>query len=136
MPLVRGDPSNEDGALNILGTKRRVCCDDPTRVTGFYRNGSCDTGPSDVGTHVVCAIVDDPFLQYTKSRGHDLTTPIPPDFHGLRAGDRWCLCVARWIEAYDAGKAPRIIAASTHEAALQHIAKDILVKHDAGIDAD
>jgi uncharacterized protein (DUF2237 family) len=129
MHLVRVDPSSFEGSRNILGTTRKVCCDAPNKVAGYYRNGSCETGPEDVGTHVVCAVVDESFLQYTKSRGNDLTTPFPPAFHGLQSGDKWCLCIARWIEAHEAGKAPRIIAESTHEAALQHIGKDILMRY-------
>jgi uncharacterized protein (DUF2237 family) len=131
MHLVHGVPSSFEGVRNILGTQLKVCCDEPNKVAGYYRNGSCDTGQEDVGTHVACAIVDEPFLQYTKSRDNDLTTPFPPVFHGLQVGDKWCLCIARWIEAHEAGKAPRIIAESTHEAALQYIGKDILMKYDA-----
>ena len=100
---------------NILGTEMVPCCLTPGKVTGFYRDGMCSSGTDDVGTHVVCAVVDDEFLKFTKSKGNDLSTPFPPSFPGLVAGDKWCLCILRWLEAYKAGKAPRIIAESTNE---------------------
>ncbi len=89
-------------------------------MTGFFRDGCCQTGPQDRGTHVVCAQVTSEFLEFTKAQGNDLSTPIPAyGFPGLRPGDRWCLCVARWQEAYAAGVAPPICLAASHEAALQ-----------------
>ena len=99
------------------------------KVTGYYRDGNCSTGDSDTGTHVVCAIVDDNFLQFTKSKGNDLITPQLPSFQGLVAGDKWCLCILRWLEAYKAGKAPKIIPESTNEAAFKYTTKDILLKY-------
>jgi len=129
--LVGGDSSSQSNVKNILGTKLKVCCDTPNKVTGYYRNGYCATGPSDTGTHIVCAIVDDRFLEFTKSRGNDLITPYPPSFNGLKAGDKWCLCILRWIEAYKAGKAPKIIAESTNEIALKYISKDILMRYNS-----
>jgi uncharacterized protein (DUF2237 family) len=113
---------------NILGTEMVPCCLTPGKITGFYRDGSCSSGADDVGTHVVCAVVDDDFLKFTKSKGNDLITPFPPSFPGLVAGDKWCLCILRWLEAYKAGKAPRIIAESTNELALRYTTKDILMK--------
>jgi len=111
---------------NILGTPLIPCC--PTgKVTGYYRDGNCVTGPTDTGKHVVCAIVDDEFLQFTKSKGNDLITPIPGSFPGLVAGDKWCLCALRWLQAYNAGKAPKIIPESTNSVALKYISKDILM---------
>ena len=102
---------------NVLGGPLAVCSDNP--VTGFYRTGCCHTGPDDVGAHTVCAIMTDEFLAFSKARGNDLSTPRPAfSFAGLKAGDRWCLCAARWKEAYDAGKAPRLSLAATHERTL------------------
>jgi uncharacterized protein (DUF2237 family) len=85
--------------------------------------------PTDEGKHIVCAIMDDDFLQYTKSQGNDLITPYPPSFPGLVAGDKWCVCILRWIQAYKAGKAPKLIPESTNEIALKYISKDILLKY-------
>ena len=116
---------------NILGTELVPCSLPPGKTTGFYRDGTCSTGSDDGGTHIVCAIVDDIFLEFTKSRGNDLITPRPPSFNGLKSGDRWCLCISRWIEAYKAGKAPNIIAESTHEMALKYISKDILMRYNS-----
>jgi hypothetical protein len=112
---------------NILGNKLAPCSIPSEKTTGYFRNGYCSTGPTDTGTHVVCSIVDDAFLQFTKSKGNDLVTPSPPSFPGLVAGDKWCLCALRWLEAYKAGKAPKIIPESTNDAALQYISKNILL---------
>ncbi|NBV77190.1 DUF2237 family protein [bacterium] len=112
---------------NILGTRKLSCCKKPGKVTGFFRDGNCSTGPTDVGTHVVCAVMDNRFLRFTKSRGNDLTTPNPPSFPGLVAGDKWCVCALRWREAYENGKAPKILPKSTDSAALKYISKDILL---------
>ena len=113
---------------NILGTPLVPCC--PTgKVTGFYRDGNCVTGPSDTGKHIVCAIVDDEFLEFTKSKGNDLITPILGSFPGLVAGDKWCLCILRWLEAYKAGKAPKIIPESTNSVALKYTTLDVLKKY-------
>jgi uncharacterized protein (DUF2237 family) len=114
---------------NILGTTLVSCSKSSDKITGFYRNGYCSTGSADSGSHVVCAIVDNRFLKFTKSRGNDLSAPNPPSFPGLEEGDKWCLCALRWLEAYKAGKAPRIVAESTHENALRYIPKDILLKY-------
>lgn len=111
---------------NILGTPMTPCSGGQGKVTGFYRDGYCSTGPTDTGKHVVCGVVDDNFLQFTKSMGNDLITPKGPSFPGLVAGDKWCLCALRWMEAYRQGKAPKIIAESTNEKALQYVAKDLL----------
>jgi hypothetical protein len=110
-----------------LGNKLAPCSIPSEKTTGYFRNGYCSTGPTDTGTHVVCSIVDDAFLQFTKSKGNDLVTPSPPSFPGLVAGDKWCLCALRWLEAYKAGKAPKIIPESTNDAALQYISKNILL---------
>ena len=112
---------------NILGTQLVPCSDQENKKTGYYRNGICSNGETDVGTHVVCAVVDDEFLQFTKSKGNDLITPTSY-FPGLVAGDKWCLCILRWIEAYKAGKAPKIVAESTNEIAQKYISKNILLQ--------
>ncbi|NBC47056.1 MAG: DUF2237 family protein [Gammaproteobacteria bacterium] len=106
------------GARNVLGEPLEVCSLEP--MTGFTRNGHCDTGPEDLGSHTVCARVTAEFLEYSKSRGNDLTTPMPAfGFPGLKPGDRWCLCAARWQEALDAGCAPKVALRGTHERALE-----------------
>lgn len=104
------------------------CALDP--LTGFYRDGSCNTGPEDLGVHVVCAEMTSDFLEYSKSVGNDLSTPMPEfGFEGLQPGDRWCLCAARWQQAYLAGHAPKVILASTHEAALAICELEALEAH-------
>jgi uncharacterized protein len=103
---------------NVLGTELQCCCTSPR--TGFYRDGFCQTGPMDHGSHTVCAQVTTAFLEFSKLRGNDLSTPVPAyEFPGLNAGDRWCLCVSRWQEAFEAGVAPKIILESCHEKALE-----------------
>ncbi|MGK0426202.1 MAG: hypothetical protein ACJAUR_000299, partial [Ulvibacter sp.] len=95
----------KDNELNVLGTALKPCCNEP--ATGYFRDGFCRTIQEDSGTHIVCAIVTQEFLEYTKSRGNDLSTPIPHwSFPGLKAGSKWCLCISRWLEAERAGKAP------------------------------
>ena len=113
---------------NTLGTTLIPCSKSYDKITGYYRDGICSTGDSDTGTHVVCAIVSDDFLKFTKSKGNDLITPRD-GFPGLVHSDKWCLCILRWIEAYKAGKAPKIIAKSTNEIALKYIDKKILLKY-------
>ena len=88
----------------------------------------CSTGSDDAGTHIVCAVVDDNFLEFTKSKGNNLISPRLPSFPGLVAGDKWCLCILRWMEAYKAGKAPKIVPESTNELALKYTTKDILMQ--------
>ena len=112
---------------NVLGGKLTSCCSDP--VTGFLRDGYCNTNLADHGTHVVCAIITDEFLRFTKSRGNDLGTPLPEyQFPGLKTGDRWCLCALRWKEACEAGVAPLLDLKATHEKALEYISRDTLEK--------
>jgi len=104
-------------SINVLGERLEPCGEDP--VTGFYRDGCCNTGHEDAGIHTVCAEVTDAFLAFSRRRGNDLTRPIPEArFRGLRAGDRWCLCAGRWIEAYQAGVAPPVRLRATHEETL------------------
>jgi len=113
---------------NVLGEPLAHCCSVP--LTGFYRDGYCRTGNEDPGRHVVCAVMTDAFLEYSAARGNDLATPRPEfDFPGLAAGDRWCLCAQRWVEALDAGVAPRVALTATHEAALEIIELNKLKRH-------
>ncbi|TWU18678.1 DUF2237 family protein [Allorhodopirellula heiligendammensis] len=110
---------NLSGAKNVLGTHLEVCSTDP--MTGFYRDGCCNTGGQDVGLHVVCIVATAEFLEFSRARGNDLSTPMPMyQFPGLQPGDRWCLCAARWKEAFDAGKAPQVHLEATHISALEY----------------
>jgi len=129
-PTQKGG-SNENFQVkhtNILGGDLTPCSSGSEKTTGYLRDGYCSTNPTDSGTHVVCARVDDTFLEFTKSKGNDLITP-QDSFPGLVAGDKWCLCALRWREAYNAGKAPKIIPESTSDFATQYVAKDILMKY-------
>ncbi|MFK8186294.1 MAG: DUF2237 family protein [Phormidesmis sp.] len=113
---------------NVLGTALKSCCTSP--MTGFYRDGVCQTGPLDRGVHVVCAELTEAFLSYTKAQGNDLSTPRPEyRFPGLKPGDKWCLCASRWKEAMDDGMAPPVVLDSTHEAALNHVSLDELKRY-------
>ncbi|MEN0004724.1 MAG: DUF2237 domain-containing protein [Bacteroidota bacterium] len=113
---------------NVLGGPLQTCCTSP--MTGFYRNGKCETGPEDRGIHVVCAMVTKEFLEYSKAQGNDLMTPNPYyRFPGLKPGDGWCLCASRWKEAKNAGVAPPVILASTHENALKIVTLEELEEH-------
>jgi uncharacterized protein (DUF2237 family) len=115
-------------ATNVLGTELRPCSYDP--LTGYFRDGCCHTGADDVGTHVVCTKVTAEFLAYSCERGNDLVTPHPEfRFAGLKPGDRWCLCVSRWIEACEAGVAPPVVLESTHRNALDHVSLETLAAH-------
>jgi uncharacterized protein (DUF2237 family) len=118
---------------NVLGDRLEVCSLSP--MTGFFRDGCCDTSRQDVGNHTVCAVVTAEFLEFSKSRGNDLSTPIPQfGFAGLKAGDRWCLCAPRWQEALDAGRAPRVVLRATHEGALRSCALADLKRLAADLD--
>ena len=115
-------------ARNVLGTELENCCTSP--MTGFYRDGICNTGGGDFGAHVVCAQVTQEFLAFSKSRGNDLSTAVPAfDFPGLKPGDRWCLCASRWKEALDAGVAPPVILSATHASALEYVSLHELKQH-------
>jgi uncharacterized protein len=115
-------------AKNVLGQTLVACGTDP--MTGFYRDGCCHTGASDVGLHVVCAVMSDEFLRFSRSRGNDLSTPNEGfNFPGLKSGDRWCLCAARWKEAYDAGMAPSVVLEATHVSALEFASLEELQEH-------
>jgi hypothetical protein len=118
-------------SVNVLGETLETCGNDP--LTGFYRDGCCNTGPDDFGSHTVCTVVTDEFLAFSRSQGNDLSTPRPEfDFPGLRAGDGWCLCAARWKDALDAGCAPRVRLRATHRAALESCDLADLKRH--GVD--
>lgn len=122
--------SGEGMQRNVLGGLLQACCIDP--VTGFFRDGYCRTDEHDHGRHVVCTVVDEAFLLFSALRGNDLITPRPEyDFPGLKAGDRWCLCVLRWKEAYEAGAAPPVVLAATHEHALNYVERAVLLAHGA-----
>ena len=110
-----------DSSVNVLGEKLEPCSTDP--VTGFFRNGCCDTSAADQGSHTVCVVMTAEFLAFSKSCGNDLSTSRPEfGFDGLKPGDQWCLCAARFAEAYEAGMAPRVKLISTHRKALEIVA--------------
>ena len=112
---------------NVLGGMLELCCKDP--MTGYFRNGFCDTCEDDFGVHAVCTLVNEEFLEFSKAAGNDLSTPIPEyGFNGIKPGDKWCLCAARWKEAYDAGFAAPVLLKSTHEAALRFVSLEELME--------
>lgn len=114
-----------DEAVNVLGEPIMSCGDNP--VTGFFRDGKCNTCDEDVGSHTVCVDVSREFLNFSQSRGNDLSTPKPEfDFPGLRPGDSWCLCAYRWVEAQENGMAPRVYLTKTHRRALEVVPLDLL----------
>jgi hypothetical protein len=113
---------------NVLGLPLTVCSERP--VTGFFRDGCCNTGPEDAGSHTVCALMTAEFLEFSRRAGNDLSTPMPEyGFPGLKPGDRWCLCAPRWQQALEAGMAPKVILAATHEGALDYCSLADLKKH-------
>jgi len=117
-----------NNSRNVLGNPLKTCCTSP--MTGFYRNGCCDTGIEDSGLHIVCATMTAEFLQFSKAQGNDLTTPNSLfNFPGLKPGDKWCLCVSRWLEALKAGVAPPIILESTHQNTLDYVPLALLQEH-------
>jgi uncharacterized protein (DUF2237 family) len=117
--------------LNVLGQALQPCSFDP--LTGFFRDGCCRTDDSDAGSHIVCAKLTAEFLSFSKQRGNDLSTPRPEyGFAGLKSGDQWCLCATRWLEALQAGAAPQIVLAATHENILDLISLETLVEY--GVD--
>lgn len=116
---------NMDPSLNVLGEPLISCSQDP--VTGFFRNGCCDTGPMDQGSHTVCAVMTAEFLALSKYLGNDLSTPRPEfGFAGLKPGDSWCLCAGRFLQAHDEGAAPRVHLRATHQNALDIVPLDVL----------
>jgi uncharacterized protein (DUF2237 family) len=119
MPLDAGYGGRKRPSRNVLGGILENCSLKP--MTGFFRNGCCDTGPEDIGSHTVCVLMTAEFLAFSKSRGNDLSTPMPEfGFPGLVPGDRWCLCAPRWQEALEADSAPRVVLRATHEGALDY----------------
>lgn len=120
---------------NVLGGALEECGTDP--VTGFYRDGCCNTGPEDVGNHTVCAVMTGEFLQHQREIGNDLATPRPQlGFAGLRPGDRWCVCAARWLQSYEAGVAAPVVLAATHARALEVVPLEALQEHAVDVPAD
>jgi uncharacterized protein (DUF2237 family) len=116
----RPTPPKPKPQKNVLGGELKSCSEQP--MTGFFRDGCCNTGPHDTGAHTVCAELTAEFLQFSKNAGNDLSTPRPEfAFPGLTPGDRWCLCAARWVEAFEAGAAPRVVLESTHERTLDYV---------------
>jgi len=122
----------DEGARNVLGGELESCSTRP--MTGFFRNGCCETGPHDLGMHTVCAVMTAEFLAFSKSVGNDLSTPRPElAFPGLKPGDRWCLCAPRWKEALDAGAAPRLVLEATHEETLAIVPLGVLKDYAAQV---
>lgn len=125
-----GHAPRREPAKNVLGGELEPCSADP--LTGFFRDACCNTGPEDVGSHTVCCVVTEAFLAFSRTCGNDLSTPRPEyGFPGLKPGDRWCVCAARWAEAYDAGVAPPVVLEATHEAALHLVELEALMTHRA-----
>ena len=117
-----------EASVNVFGEPLETCSDDP--MTGFFRDGCCNTGNDDVGSHTVCVEVTKEFLEFSRFRGNDLSTPRPEfGFPGLAPGDRWCLCAARWLEAHEHGMAPGVSLTRTHKRALDIIPMEILQKY-------
>jgi uncharacterized protein (DUF2237 family) len=122
-PVMLKEDSGKGGgrksSRNVLGEPLEACSLKP--MTGFFRDGCCDTSREDIGSHTVCAVMTAAFLEFSKSRGNDLSTPVPEyGFPGLQPGDRWCLCAPRWREAFEAQCAPRVVLRATHQAALEY----------------
>jgi len=123
------------GDLNVLGEELEPCGTDP--MTGFYRDGNCTSGPEDVGSHTVCAVVTAEFLEHQRSVGNDLSTPRPEwQFPGLQPGDRWCVVAVRWLQAYDDGVPAPVVLASTHQRALDVIPIEALREHAVDVPPD
>lgn len=120
--------------VNVVGGELLPCSVEP--LTGFFRDGCCSTGPEDVGSHTVCVVTTAEFLEFSRSVGNDLSTPHPEwGFAGLQPGDRWCLCASRWLEAYDAGRAPDVVLGATHERALEIVPIEALTARAVAPDA-
>ena len=128
MPFDQTGSGGGGAQRNVLGGPLAVCSEEP--LTGFYRTGCCETGPDDRGVHTVCAIMTAEFLSFSQARGNDLSTPRPEfDFSGLKPGDRWCLCAARWLEAFEAGMAPGVVLGATNAATLAIVPLEALTAH-------
>jgi uncharacterized protein len=121
--------------LNVLGGELEGCSTDP--LTGFYRDGACQTGPEDIGLHTICAVVTAEFLEHQRQIGNDLTTPMPQFmFPGLRPGDRWCVTARNWLRAHHDGAAAPVVLASTHIATLEVVPLDVLQKYAVDVPTD
>lgn len=124
-----------DGEHNVLGGPLERCSIKP--LTGFYRDGCCRTGPADLGSHTICAVVSSEFLEYQRSIGNDLSTPIPQyDFPGLVPGDRWCVSAVNWLRSHDDGAAAFVVLASTHERALEIVPLEVLEHYAVDVPSD
>ena len=124
----QGRPDRRAPSINVRGGVLEPCSTRP--VTGFYRDGCCNTGAEDIGLHTVCVVLTAEFLQFSKSRGNDLSTPMPQyGFPGLNPGDRWCLCASRWKEAFDANVAPQVVLEATHAVTLHVVSLGDLKQH-------
>ena len=137
-PVVRRQRRPDNAGVaerNVLGGELELCGDDP--VTGFYRDGCCRTGPADFGSHTICAVVTAEFLEYQKSVGNDLSTPVPEyEFPGLEPGDRWCVTTQAWLRAHAEGVAAFVVLAATHERALDLVPLDLLREYAVDVPTD
>ena len=126
--MPRDDAGGRRRSRNVLGGILQSCSERP--LTGFFRNGCCETSSQDLGSHTVCAVMTAEFLEFSRSRGNDLSTPRPEfGFPGLKSGDRWCLCAPRWQEALEAGRAPRVVLQATEQSALVYCELADLKRH-------
>lgn len=126
--MIRRAQEPVTASRNVLGGQLEVCSTSP--MTGFYRTGCCDVGPDDAGVHAVCVQVTAKFLAFSKAAGNDLSTPMPQHgFAGIKPGDRWCLCAARWKQALDAGAAAQVVLAATHEKTLEFVSLEDLKRY-------
>ena len=124
---------DQDPDVNVVGGELLQCSAEP--LTGFFRNGCCSTGPEDLGSHTVCAVMTAEFLEFSRAVGNDLSTPMPQfGFAGLQPGDRWCVCAARWLEAHEAGVAPPVLLGATHARALEVVPIEALTAFAAAPD--
>ena len=127
------EPEMPDLSINVLGETLETCSNTP--LTGFFRDGCCNTSDQDAGCHTVCAVMTRAFLDFSRGRGNDLSAPNPASgFPGLKVGDRWCLCAARWLEAYRNGCAPRVVLAATHRKTLEQVPLEALKSHALGME--
>jgi uncharacterized protein len=125
---------SRDPDVNVAGGELLSCSTEP--VTGFFRDGCCSTGPEDIGSHTVCAVMTAEFLEFSSLAGNDLSTPVPEwGFQGLRPGDRWCICASRWLEAHEAGVAPPVVLGATHARALEVVPVEALTARATAPDA-
>ena len=125
---------SRDPDINVVGGELLPCSTDP--MTGFYREGCCSTGAEDLGSHTVCVVLTEEFLEFSQAAGNDLSTPRPEwGFDGLQPGERWCLCASRWLDAYDAGCAPEVVLGATHARALEIIPIEALTARAVAPDA-